>query len=162
MPFSWPPSYYHFFGIAIFSSGNIVFFRTFLYFESIHKIPVRHSKIIYISGIRQQNILNFTSYCRSRCTLLHSKFIFKKITFFEVLSPLQRDKSGFVLLPWRSHFWSLSNNQILILNSANWSVLRIDSRERSVSKRIFPYLINCFFIRWVLWLTRRCAIFRKY
>ena len=33
-----------------------------------------------------------------------------------MLSPLQRDKSGFVLLPWRSHFWSLSNNLILIFN----------------------------------------------
>ena len=48
---------------------------------------------------------------------------FQKIRFFKVLSPLQRNKSGFVLLPWRSHFWSLSNNLILILNSANWSVL---------------------------------------
>ena len=44
-----------FFGIAIFSSGNRVFFRTFLYFESIHKIFVHHSKTIYISGIRQRN-----------------------------------------------------------------------------------------------------------
>ena len=122
MSFSWPSSCDHFFGIAIFISGNRVFFRTFLYFKSIHKIFVRHSKIIYISGIRQRNILNFTSFYRSRCTLLHSKFIFSKKIFFVVLSPLQRDKSGFVLLPWRSHFSSLSNNLILILNSANWSV----------------------------------------
>ena len=84
-------------------SRNTVFFRTFLYFESIHKISVRHSKIIYISGIRQRNILSFTSFCRSRCPLFHSKFIFKK-SFFVVLSPLQRDKSGFVLLPCRNHF----------------------------------------------------------
>ena len=126
MSFSWPSSYDYLFGIAIFSSGNRVFFRTFLYFQSIHKIFVRHCKIIYISGIRQRNILNFTSFCLSRCTLLHSKFIYLKKSFFEVLSPLQRDKSGFVLLPWRSHFWSLFNNLILILNSANWSVL---SRE---------------------------------
>ena len=55
-----------------------MFFRTFLYFESIHKNFVRHSKIIYISGIRQRNILNFTSFCRSRCTLLYSKFILSK------------------------------------------------------------------------------------
>ena len=98
--FSSPSSYYHFFGIAIFSSRNRVFFRTFLYFKSIHKISVRHSKILYISGIRQRNILSFTSFCLSRCPLFHSKCIFsKKYFFFVVLSPLQRDKSSFVLLP---------------------------------------------------------------
>ena len=124
MPFSWPSSYYLFFGIAIVSSRNRVSFRTFLYFESIHKISVRHSKIIHISGITKWNTLCFTSFCRSRCPLFHTKFFFfQKITFFVGLLPLQCDKSGFVLLSSRKHFWSLSNNLILILNSANWNVL---------------------------------------
>ena len=122
MSFSWPSSYDHFFGIAIFSSGNRVFFRTFLYFESIHKIFVRHSKIIFISGITQRNIWTLHHFAGKDVHCYIVNLFFQKIIFFEVLSHLQREKSGFILLPWRSHFWWLSKNLILILNSANWSV----------------------------------------
>ena len=48
---SGPSIYYHNFGIAIVSDKNRVFFRIFLHFEIIQNIPVRHSKIIYISGV---------------------------------------------------------------------------------------------------------------
>ena len=111
------------FGIAIVSSRNRVFFRMFLYFESIHRNSVRHSKIIHISGIRQRKILCFTSLFLSRCTVFRCKYIFPQKYFFRGVISLHSDKSGVVLLPWRKHFWSLSNNLIIILNSANWSVL---------------------------------------
>ena len=71
-----PPSYYHFFGFAIVSSRNRVFFRTFLLVLSIHKMSVRHSKIIYISGIKQRKILCFTSFFLYRYQVFHSDFIF--------------------------------------------------------------------------------------
>ena len=88
-----------FFGIAIVSSKNRVFFRIFLPFESIHTISVRHSKIIHISKIRQRKILCFTSLFLSRCALFHSKFILPPKYFFLSVISLQSDESGFVLLP---------------------------------------------------------------
>ena len=75
-------SYCHFFGIAIVSSRNRVFFTTFLLFESIYKISVRHTKIIHICGIRQRNILCFTSLFSSRFPEFNSKFIFPQKLFF--------------------------------------------------------------------------------
>ena len=54
-----------FFGIAIVSSRNRVFFKTFLHFLSIHKVSVRHSKIIHIRGIKQRKILCFTIFSQS-------------------------------------------------------------------------------------------------
>ena len=124
--------------MTIVCSRNRVFFRIFLHFESIHKLSVRHSKIIHISEIRQRKILCFTTLFSSRCPVFHGKCIFSKNIFSVVLSLLQSDKSGFVLLPWRKHFWSLSNNWILILNSLNWSVLPIiyHGKTRSAPRNI--------------------------
>ena len=47
-----------------------------------------------------------------KCSI--ANLFFQNCIFFVVLWPLQSDKSGFVLIPWRKHFWSLSNNLILI------------------------------------------------
>ena len=79
---SWPSSYYHFFGIAIISSRNSVFFRTFLHFLSIHKMSVRHSKFIHIWGIKQRKILCISSFFSSTYQVFHSEFIFSKKYFF--------------------------------------------------------------------------------
>ena len=99
VPLSGPSSYYHFFGIAIVSYRNRVFFRTFLHFFSIHKMSVRHSKVVHIWGIKQRKILCISSFFSSRYQVFHSEFIFSKKYVFVVLSPLQSDKSGFVLIP---------------------------------------------------------------
>ena len=40
--YSWLSIYYHFFSIAIVSSRNRVFLRTYYHFESIHKITAGH------------------------------------------------------------------------------------------------------------------------
>ena len=79
---SWPSSNYHFFGIAIVSSRNRVFFRTFLHFLSIHKMSVRHSKVIHIRGIKQQKILCISSFFSSRYQVFHREFICSKMHFF--------------------------------------------------------------------------------
>ena len=62
-------------------SRNRVFFIIFLHFECIHKISVRHSKIIHISGIRQRKIVCFASYFRQdvQCSIVN--LFFSKIFF---------------------------------------------------------------------------------
>ena len=66
---SWPSIYYHFFGIAIVSSRNRVFFRTYQHFDRIHKITARHIYIIHIREIRYQKILFKVSFFSSICPL---------------------------------------------------------------------------------------------
>ena len=70
------------FGIAIVSSRNRVFFRTFLHFLSIHKMSIRHSKVIHIRVIKQRKILCISSFFSSRYQVFHSEFIFSKKYFF--------------------------------------------------------------------------------
>ena len=58
------------------SSGDRVFFRTFLHFLSIHKMFIRHSKIIHIREIKRRKILCILSFFLSRYQVFHREFIF--------------------------------------------------------------------------------------
>ena len=60
-------------------------------------MSVRHSKIIHISGIKQRKLLCIHHFSRQdiKCSIVN--LFGQKCIFFVVLSPLQCDKSGFVL-----------------------------------------------------------------
>ena len=89
--YSWPSIYYHFFGIAMISSRNMVFFRTCQHFERIHKITARHIYIIHIREIRYRKILFKESFFSSICPLWPNIFIFSENCNFDCVIALKRE-----------------------------------------------------------------------
>ena len=62
-------------------------------------MSVSYSKIIHINKTTENIVLNLHHFSRQdiKCSIVN--LIFQKSIFFLVLSPLQSDKSGFVLIP---------------------------------------------------------------
>ena len=62
-------------------------------------MSLRHSKVIHIWGRSHGKYCAFHHFSRQhiKCSIVN--LFFQKIIFFVLLSPLQSDKSGFVLIP---------------------------------------------------------------
>ena len=89
--YSWPSIYIHFFGTAMISSRNRVFFRTYQHFERIHKITARHIYIIHIRGIRYRKIFFKVPFFSSICPLWPNNFIFSENFNFDCVIALKRE-----------------------------------------------------------------------